>query len=395
MISSAFVNTTPSSPTTNASDVATENLVEFGTMKSLADYFNAYATIPILAVGLFGNILTMRVFNRQTNWDRGTIHYFFYLAVSDTACLLIYGLVEWVSEGLKFATDGRWYFDLINYSAASCKSLRYIWNVFGSTSAWLIVSVTVERYVAICHPLRRDIFTVELRRKVIAATFLLWITYHIPGSAWAYNVKPLYPGSDDLLCTYQEPNQTGRIAFAYAKLLMMYAVPVLVVLVFNTLIVVGILRGRKSRNEMMVKSSRFETRASKTLLIISTVFLVTMIPASVAWLTYFHLFMVKTTPYTLYEKSLQELIFAFGKFANTLSMINYSINFLVYSSQYDFYKPTAKKLLCCRAEKGEDEARHRPQIAVVLTSNSELSDSIGTAVIGGDNKAMGSQIDIV
>jgi hypothetical protein len=50
--------------------------------------------------------------------------------------------------------------------------LQYV-NVAGSTSIWLTVTFTVERYIAVCHPLRGKMLCTEPRARKV--TVLVWV----------------------------------------------------------------------------------------------------------------------------------------------------------------------------------------------------------------------------
>ena len=47
-------------------------------------------------------------------------------------------------------------------------------------TVWVVVLVTVDRYIAICHPLRGKVRTLALARRAVALVVLISVIYNIP-----------------------------------------------------------------------------------------------------------------------------------------------------------------------------------------------------------------------
>ncbi|PVD20521.1 hypothetical protein C0Q70_18677 [Pomacea canaliculata] len=66
-------------------------------------------------------------------------------------------------------------------------------NVFIMISTWLTVAMSLERYLAICHPLRQDLYLTTRRIKiVIVLTYILSFVFNIP-VLWRYEVQEVCP----------------------------------------------------------------------------------------------------------------------------------------------------------------------------------------------------------
>jgi hypothetical protein len=87
-------------------------------------FIRSYLVGALMIFGLVGNILSAVVFYRRRNREDGWTWYLFWLAISDTGCLLSTGLPEWTSYGLFFASNGEVYFPLLTLSDFSCRALR-------------------------------------------------------------------------------------------------------------------------------------------------------------------------------------------------------------------------------------------------------------------------------
>ncbi len=127
-------NTTPECPIDEAAKAYT--------MYQVGMYIQLVYTPIVVIIGLVGNSLSFVIMNKKSNRQISCCFYLCVLAVSDTSLLLGY-FSFWLGE--------------VGFNAQSvllCRIIVWVFNWFSSSSNSLIVCVTLDRYLAICYPLR-------------------------------------------------------------------------------------------------------------------------------------------------------------------------------------------------------------------------------------------------
>ena len=105
-----------------------------------------YVLIIIYIIGVVGNSLSLMVLMRKKMARISTYIYLAALSVLDTVVLTT-GLLQMWLEELGFVS-----FRI--HSNPGCKMTKVINYVVSDSSVWLIIAVTVERFIAVCHPLK-------------------------------------------------------------------------------------------------------------------------------------------------------------------------------------------------------------------------------------------------
>ena len=78
-----------------------------------------------------------------------TYFYLLVLAIADTLVLYVGLFRIWV--GRLYGQDFR------DYSDVTCKLTNVVASTVSDFSVWLIVAVTVDRYIVVCHPLKAQV----------------------------------------------------------------------------------------------------------------------------------------------------------------------------------------------------------------------------------------------
>lgn len=128
--------------------------------------------LPIIClVGIVGIILTVIVLSHK-NMSTSTNCYLISLAITDL-CFLLFAGIKFVE--LSLSLKGTYlYMTIGNY-------MHIFLDTFLLASVWLTVMLAVERYIAICHPMRAmSICTVKRARFIIAGIFLFSLVWRMP-----------------------------------------------------------------------------------------------------------------------------------------------------------------------------------------------------------------------
>ncbi|XP_052781570.1 FMRFamide receptor-like isoform X2 [Mya arenaria] len=128
--------------------------------------------LPVLcSIGILGILLTVVVLSRKS-MSTSTNSYLISLAMADLFFLVI--MLMRVMDTRLDREAHYWFLIVLTYSSS-------LLNLFLFASVWLTVMLAVERYIAICHPLRAmSICTVIRARIIIVVIFAVALVYHIP-----------------------------------------------------------------------------------------------------------------------------------------------------------------------------------------------------------------------
>ena len=311
----------------------TDNAVDM-TVKLIEWYY--MPTVVIL--GLIGNCLSLVVF-MVTYLNRLSLSvYLAALAISDSGFLMA-TVVTWIrlSPGQMLFNKEGW-----------CQLAVFITYVFSFLSSWLVVSFSVERYIAICHPfLRPEMCTVSRARKVvsgltISALLLFGCSLWITGTEISTKDGKQY-------CTPLVKYYTIHKILIYTDVIVTLFIPFLAVLAFNIKIAHTI--AYFYHNNAMDRSlspdahvvaykekhvivhhfnktslgCHAQIKITRLILIVSSIFLILSLPSYIVRL---HVFFIDfTDPHRAPSRNEQTV----QKLCQFLFYHNFAINFVVYS----------------------------------------------------------------
>ncbi len=332
-----------------------------------ATLLSLYAPPCILAVGTLGNLVSLLVWSRT--YSQSSVSTYLYLAVlaaSDMLVLLLGLFKDWM-----YAWAG---YNLSSISQWACKLFTLAGYLSTDYSVWLIIAVTAERYIAVCHPLKTKAFWIRHSPvRVILVTLLV---------LFGINSHLLYTASlDTRIQNYTDPcsNQTWSARYAvcgalpgyetliydvwpYVDLCLYSLLPSAIIVVCNSCIIHTVLNAATERRHYVV--SGYDAHESFTLLLTSELRLTAML------LTISFTFVVTTLPTnvvvilnTYWNKQLHHIactdrvrIIARLTLATTVCRLlmytNHSINFYLYCVTGYKFKQELQKLCHCGRRRG-------------------------------------------
>ncbi|XP_046552579.1 mu-type opioid receptor-like [Haliotis rubra] len=301
---------------------------------------------PVLMIlGTFGNVLSIIVLNRKSMRDSTVSIYLTALSVMDISVLYTGLLRQWLRVVI--------HLDIRVISEMSCKI--HIWVVYFTLdmSVWILVSVTVERFVSVMYPYTVKKYytrcTAFVNIAVIAILLLALNSHYLYGLG---DVQTTVDGTTNIeRCA---PVNEGYEHFElrvwpWIDLCVYSFIPLTVLIIANISIAQKVVsRKRNARRinpEMLTTTSNHEryqdkktSSMTKMLLVVNLVFFVCTAPVSVYLIgeTYWT---VDTTPH---RDAVLSLIWAF---CNALMYTNNSVNFLLYCISGSRFRNTLKELL--------------------------------------------------
>ncbi|XP_070575942.1 thyrotropin-releasing hormone receptor-like isoform X1 [Ptychodera flava] len=187
----------------------------------------------VLLCGIVGNTMVVLVVCRISHMRTPTNCYLVSLATADSL-VLISACVP-ATVGL-FIPYGSWI-----YGDVGCKLSVYLQYVAINVSSLSITAFTIERYIAICHPMRaQTICTVSRAKRIIAALWIFAVFYCMP---WLFFVALQMKGMDSISgkpvfrCEYKQDRDANIYNIMYfVDLCAFYVAPSILSIVIYGLI---------------------------------------------------------------------------------------------------------------------------------------------------------------
>ena len=299
------------------------------------NYISKGAIVGVLAtVGICTNTLSVFIFSR-VSMQSMSIVLFQILAIADTAYLLV-NLLQWPPMALALITNNsrEWYHD---YTVPTFRYLNYFEETSRDFAVWMVVLVTIERYVAIYHLPHRSITLWRARFAIkcslMTLLFVGVFNVYIPLSVDIVHTNTSTPSlPTNTTPTTTDNNTTTNILYYISDCLINVILPVALLLIMNLRIVSALRDTRRRRLHrrgvwFTHRHTSFRpitprhSSATNTLVVIASIFLLCHIPVTI------HLVVETATHITNHKPDWIQI-------SQTVSLVfqclNSCINFFVY-----------------------------------------------------------------
>ena len=127
----------------------------------------------MVCFGVMGNIISFVTWRKGKRCKHlpGAI-YLSALAVSDNLILL--------TSGVKYCIELLFAINLWNLSTVACKLLHTTWHLFFLISTWIVVSLTLQRTIAVCRKLKRAAPSEKREMAVVLFFFVVFLLINLP-----------------------------------------------------------------------------------------------------------------------------------------------------------------------------------------------------------------------
>lgn len=183
----------------------------------------------IFIVGVLGNILVVIVVARTRTMHTPTNCYLLSLAVAD--CIVL------ISATLPSIPEYFFQIDQWIWGSGMCPILVFLQYLGSSASALSITAFTVERYIAICHPMKaQTMCTVKRAKRIIAALWVFAIVYCAPWMALTSIKYTVYAdGTHIQRCGFLK-QRGSYVVYYMSDLIVFYVIPLIITTVLYGLI---------------------------------------------------------------------------------------------------------------------------------------------------------------
>ncbi|XP_063702362.1 galanin-like G-protein coupled receptor npr-9 [Culicoides brevitarsis] len=191
--------------------------------ENIGDILVFYYTPVIVFVGIIGNILSVLVFFRTKLRKLSSSYYLAALGMSDS-CFLVLAFISW----LNFAE-----IHIIHHNV-TCQLFFYLQGVCSFLSVWYVVAFTVERFIAVLYPLKRQsMCTVRRAVIVLCGLTVLALFFCAP---LLFFVQPVYHAESNMtLCDIGEDYRHPMKVFNYIDTVLVFVIPFTGIVVLNSI----------------------------------------------------------------------------------------------------------------------------------------------------------------
>lgn len=295
-------------------------------------YLNGVATMVVIALGVIGNTMAMIVLTRRTMYTSTNI-FLTALAIWDTMVLLVCVLLISLQELFRpFKEQVFPYVVIYAYPIALAAQ---------TATVWLTVSFTVERYIAVCHPLRAaSMCTIPRARTVVLLISVVSILYNVP--RWFEYTVQNFQDSYNQTCILLSKTRLGndsiyhKIYFGWLYFLVMCFIPLCSLAILNAFLIMAVKRSKQQRRDMNVRQSR-ENNVTIMLVSVVMVFIICQVPALIYNMAY-SIDMHKMTAFVGWV--------VLSDIRNFLVTLNSAINFILYCALGQKFRRTFVRTLC-------------------------------------------------
>ena len=307
----------------------------------------------IIPLGIIGNTLSFLVMMRPHNRKVSCCVYMASLAVADNVMLINAGYYWYITD----IARRPWF-------RTECYLFGYLFHVFSLASAMLIVILTIDRFIAICHPLKRTSWCTHTKARHVAifvfpVTFLVELPYY-------FFVRII----DKTTCAGFGAQGRASLVLSWVYMFINAWLPFIAIIILNTYIIVTVRRSTKltlrdnghSRSTVTsIGSGRCEApstgeasndlRASRDkqllvmLLLVSFALLVLLLPIHIRYVAFLFINQYQSAD----ALALYVLLY---NFTNKLAVTNSAVNFILYSIAGSRFRQDLREMLACWA--GDD-----------------------------------------
>ncbi|KAL3858907.1 hypothetical protein ACJMK2_009156 [Sinanodonta woodiana] len=263
--------------------------------------------LPIICVfGIVGNILNLAILTR-----RKLTRSFKTLEQAANICLTALALSDLMFCLFAFPTTFLPKDDLFEFKGFLLYYRIYcdaVINVFILTSTWLTVTMSVERYLAICHPFKQTFFlTIAKTKVIIVIVYIVSAVFNIP-ILWRYEIiQKVCQNSSGNILAPADPSA------------------------FSTQF-----RQKFKKDEQQSNQSDAGQTLTITLVVIVVMFLILVAPSEMVM----HVAQLSHNENNATFKMIEVVL-------NFMQSINFSVNFILYCIISPYFRRTLKYMLCC------------------------------------------------
>ncbi|CAL8248048.1 unnamed protein product [Lota lota] len=334
----------------------------------------------ICGVGIVGNVMVIMVVLTTKHMRTPTNCYLVSLAVADLMVLTAAGLPN-ISDALY----GEWV-----YGYVGCLGITYFQYLGINASSCSITAFTVERYIAICHPIKAQFLcTLARAKKIIIVVWALTSLYCVMWFFLSDTKELVYDNVVLVICAYKV-SRNYYLPIYFTDFAVFYVLPLVLatilygliakILIMNPLPSDPKVKTKKWKKELQggriiasTNTSSSTTAASRRQ--VTKMLAVVVILFALLWMPYRTLVVVNSFLNMVYQDT------NFLLFCRLCIYLNSAINPVIYNAMSQKFRAAFKKLCQCGPRRPQKPASCSVQLTYSVikeTSNGESPDHFTT-----------------
>uniref|UniRef100_A0A3Q3XC20 Thyrotropin-releasing hormone receptor n=1 Tax=Mola mola TaxID=94237 RepID=A0A3Q3XC20_MOLML len=334
----------------------------------------------ICGVGIVGNMMVILVVLTTKHMRTPTNCYLVSLAAADLMVLTAAGL-----PNITDALCGQWVFGY-----AGCLGITYLQYLGINASSCSITAFTVERYIAICHPIKAQFLcTLSRAKRIILLVWTLTSAYCVMWLFLSDTETVAYDNAELLRCAYKV-SRSQYLPIYFTDFTVFYALPLVLATVLYGLIArILFLNPLPSDPKRSTKKWRKETSRSGRMMCagsscsttaasrrqVTKMLAVVVILFALLWMPYRTLVVVNS----FLDKAYLDTWFLL--FCRLCIYLNSAINPIIYNAMSQKFRTAFKKLCHCGPQRMEKPASYSVALTYSVIkemSNGESHDHFAT-----------------
>ena len=334
----------------------------------------------VIFTGTIGNVLSFFVLTRRRLRDTSVYIYLAILACADNGVLYLSAFKTWVRAVFNW--------ELLHVSDFGCRFIMWLFLVSLHMSAWLVVTVTTDRFLVVWFPFRASSLCNSKRAKITIMMMVFLIMLYNLHVFWTLGLRYYHDGKITA-CGPSMDDYFMLEIFPVMKLVSYSILPFIIVLLLNLAITIKLWSNRVAITRATSDSDTGSaSRASQNRI---TVMLLTV---SFVWL-------ILTAPFTLWSllrdpsggTTQRARNFLFKTLCFFLLYVNHGINFYLYCLAGRRFRQDLHDVMCApcertglltRSRSSRSSMKNTTRTPLVRTGSPwELQNCNGTTITAG------------